>query len=129
MGLAAILQDQAKQGIAVATQPERGRLTAPAIGRYAMGRSSQQKGRRSELALSRLLSEIGHEVRPHTQWEPLDLTVDDKPVEVKCRANGFTMFYTALDAGAETIYVKADRKLWIKMDMSYVLPPLKEDVG
>jgi hypothetical protein len=88
-----------------------------------MGRSSQRKGRRSELALVSLLESLGHEAKVHTQWEKLDLTVDGVPCEAKVRKNGFTMFYEALDAGAGEMFVKADRKPWIRMKISYLEPP------
>lgn len=85
-----------------------------------MARASQRKGRRNELALAKLLEEKGHTVRPHSQWEANDLTVDGEQVEVKVRANGFGMFYDLFDKGIVTVYCKADRKKWIKIKIEEV---------
>ena len=90
-----------------------------------MGKASQRKGRRNELALGKLLTDLGHKVRVHTQWEAWDLSVDDKPVEVKCRANGFGLYYDLADEGIETVYVRADRKPWLKLTIEKLDDPLR----
>ncbi len=86
-----------------------------------MGRASQRKGRRNELALAKLLQELGHEVRVHTQWEAWDLSVDGTPVEVKVRKNGFGLFYDLLEGDIATVYCRADRRPWIKLEISLVV--------
>ncbi len=86
-----------------------------------MGKASQRKGRRNELALAKLLQGLGHEVRVHTQWEAWDLTIDGEAVEVKVRANGFGLFYDLLESGIATVYCKADRKPWLRFKISLVV--------
>jgi len=75
------------------------------------------------LALVKLLKSLGHEATAHDQWAKLDLTVDGVPCEAKVRKNGFAMFYEAVDAGAGEMFVKADRKPWIRMKISYLEKP------
>ena len=91
--------------------------------RFVIGRSSQRKGRRSELALASLLEDLGHSAKAHGQWAKLDITVDGVPGEVKVRKNGFGIFYEALEAGAGEVYVKADRKPWLRLILSEIKPP------
>lgn len=79
-----------------------------------MGRTSQKKGRRNEIALARLLRSLGHDVRVHGLWEEWDLTVDGQPVEVKTRKNGYRLFYSLAEQGITTVYCRQDRKPWLK---------------
>ena len=83
-----------------------------------MSRANQRKGRRNELELAKLLQRCGFEVRVHGQYEPLDLTVEGVPAEVKTRKGGFGLLYQAVDAGAGLFFAKADRKPWLMLTIS-----------
>jgi hypothetical protein len=83
-----------------------------------MGKSSQRKGRREELALAKLLESHGRSVRVHSQWEKNDLTVDGEQCEVKFRtgAGSYSWLYQVVEEqGLRLAYCRTARKPWLEI--------------
>jgi hypothetical protein len=80
-----------------------------------MSRHSREKGRRTELAIVRLLQDrgIAAEKVSRAGYNGPDLNIPllgrDRDIEVKCRADGFRELYSWL-CDRDVLILKADRK-------------------